>query len=116
MADDFENDISHSATSLYLEAGDFIQRERLLAAILNHLEILLNELNENSESFDINKYWIPHCIHSNEQITFQDAGQVRQGLFTNLKKNGECVIEINGTTESFTGAVIKNMRGLDFID
>ena len=116
MADDFENDISHSATSLYLEAGDFIQRERLLAAILNHLEILLNELNENSESFDINKYWIPHCIHSNEQITFQDAGQVRQGLFTNLKKNGECVIEINGTTESFTGAVIKNMRGLDIID
>ena len=116
IADDFENDISHSATSLYLEVGDFIQRERLLAAILNHLEILLNELNENSKSFDINKYWIPHCIHSNKQITFQDGGQVHQGLFTNLKKNGECVIEINGTTQSFTGAVIKNMRGLDFID
>ena len=43
-ADDFENDISLSATSLYLEVGDFMQRERLLAAILNHLEILLSEL------------------------------------------------------------------------
>ena len=116
IADDFENDISHSATSLYLEVGDFIQRERLLATILNHLEILLNELNENSESFDINKYWIPHCIHSNKQITFQDGGQIHQGLFTNLKKNGECVIEINGTTQSFTGAVIRNIRGSNFID
>ena len=115
-ADDFENDISQSATSLYLEVGDFIQRERLLAAILNHLEILLNELGEDSGSFDINKYWIPHCIHSNEQITFQDAGQVRQGRFTNIAKNGECVIEMNGTTQSFTGAVIKNVGGLDFIE
>ena len=114
-ADDFENDISHTATSLYLEVGDFMQRERLLAAILNHLEILLNELIENSKSFDINKYWIPHCIHKNKQITFQDGDQIRQGLFKSLKKNGECVIEINGTTQSFTGAVIKNMRGLDFI-
>ena len=50
-----------------------------------------------------------HCIHSNKQITFQDGGQIHQGLFTNLKKNGECVIEINGTTQSFTGAVIKNI-------
>ena len=114
--DDFKNDISKSATSLYIEVGEFIQRERLLAAILNHLEILLNELIENSKSFDINKYWIPHCIHTNEQITFQDGGQVRQGLFKNLKKNGECIIEMNGTTQSYTGAVIKNMQGSDFID
>ena len=113
--DDFKNDISKSATSLYIEVGEFIQRERLLAAILNHLEILLNELIENSESFDINKYWIPHCIHTNEQITFQDGGQVRQGLFKNLKKNGECIIEMNGTKQSFTGSVIKNVQGLDFI-
>ena len=47
-ADDFENDISLSATSLYLEVGDFMQRERLLAAILNHLEILLSELSDDS--------------------------------------------------------------------
>ena len=101
--EDFENDISHSATSLYLEVGDFIQRERLLAAILNHLEILLNELGEDSGSFDINKYWTPYCIHNNKNITFQEGGQIRQGRFTNIAKNGECVIEINGTTQSFTG-------------
>ena len=116
MADDFENDISHSATSLYLEVGDFMQRERLLAAILNHLEILLNELGEDSGSFDINKYWTPYCIHNNKNITFQEGGQIRKGRFTNITKNGECVIEMNGTTQSFTGAVIKNVLGLDFIE
>jgi len=115
-ADDFENDISHSATSLYLEVGDFIQRERLLAAILNHLEILLNELSKDSESFDINKHWTPYCIHKNKHITIQERGQFHQGRFTNIAKNGECVIEMNGTTQSFTDAVIKNVRGLDFID
>ena len=115
-ADDFENDISGTATSLYLEVGDFIQRERLLAGILNHLEILLSELIEDPESFDINKYWTPYCTHSNKQITFQEGDQVHQGRFTNIAKNGECVIEMNGTTQSFTGAVIKNVRGLDFID
>ena len=115
-ADDFENDISGTATSLYLEVGDFIQRERLLAGILNHLEILLSELSEDPESFDINKYWTPYCTHSNKQITFQEGDQVHQGRFTNIAKNGECVIEMNGTTQSFTGAVIKNVRGLDFID
>ena len=115
-ADDFENDISGTATSLYLEVGDFIQRERLLAGILNHLEILLSELSEDSESFDINKYWTPYCAHSNKQITFQEGDQVHQGRFTNIAKNGECVIEMNGTTQSFTGAVIKNVRGLDFND
>ena len=114
--DDFKNDISQSATSLYLEVGEFIQRERLLAAILNHLEILLNELGEDSGSFDINKYWTPYCIHNNKNITFQEGGQIRQGRFTNIAKNGECVIEMNGTTQSFTGAVIKNVRGLDFIE
>ena len=115
-ANDFENDISHSATSLYLEVGDFMQRERLLAAILNHLEILLNELGEDSGSFDINKYWTPYCIHNNKNITFQEGGQIRQGRFKNIAKNGECVIKMNGTTQSFTGAVIKNVRGLDFIE
>ena len=115
-ADDFENDISRSATSLYLEVGDFMQRERLLAAILNHLEILLNELGEDSGSFDINKHWTPYCIHKNKHITIQERGQFHQGRFTNIAKNGECVIEMNGTTQSFTDAVIKNVRGLDFID
>ena len=115
-ADDFENHISHSATSLYLEEGDFMQRERLLAAILNHLEVLLIELSEDSESFDINKYWTPYCIHNKKNITFQEGGQIRQGRFTNIAKNGECVIEMNGTTQSFTVAVIKNVRGLDFIE
>ena len=114
-ADDFENDISGTATSLYLEVGDFIQRERLLAAILNHLEILLSEFGEDSDSFDINKYWTPYCIHNNTHITFQEGGQVRHGRFKNIAKNGECVIEMNGTTQSFTGAEIKNVRGLDFI-
>ena len=116
IADDFENDISHSATSLYLEVGDFIQRERLLAAILNHLEILLNELSEDSKSFDIGKYWTPFCTHSNKQIIFQEGGQTHQGRFTNITKNGECVIEMKGTTKSFTSAIIKNVRELDFID
>ena len=115
-ADDFENHISHSATSLYLEEGAFIQRERLLAAILNHLEILLNELGEDSESFDINKYWTPYCTHNNTHITFREGGQVRHGRFKNIAKNGECIIEINGTTQSFTSALIKNVRGLDFIE
>lgn len=115
-ADDFENDISNTATSLYLEVGNFIQRERLLATILNHLEILLNELSEDSKSFDIGKYWTPFCTHSNKQIIFQEGGQTHQGRFTNITKNGECVIEMNGTTKSFTSAIIKNVRELDFID
>jgi len=115
-ADDFENDISLSATSLYLEVGDFMQRERLLAAILNHLEILLSELSEDSEFFDISKSWTPYCTHSKKQITFQEGDQIYQGRFTNIAKNGECVIEMNGKTQSFTGAVIKNVRGLDFIE
>ena len=115
-ANDFGNDISGTATSLYLEVGDFIQRERLLAAILNHLEILLNELGEDSESFDINKYWTPYCTHNNTHITFREGGQVRHGRFKNIAKNGECIIEINGTTQSFTSALIKNVRGLDFIE
>ena len=116
MADDFENDISHLATSLYLEVGDFMQREPLLAAILNNLEILLSELSEDSESFDISKSWTPYCTHRKKQITFQEGDQVYQGQFTNIAKNGECVIEMNGKTQSFTGAVIKNVRGLDFIE
>ena len=109
-ADDFENDISNTATSLYLEIGDFIQRERLLAAILNHLEILLNELGEDSESFNISKYWTPYCNHSNKQITFQEGDQVHQGRFTNITKNGECLIKMNGETKTFSSAIIKNMR------
>ena len=108
-ANDFGNDISGTATSLYLEVGNFIQRERLLAAILNHLEILLNDLGKDSESFDINKYWTPYCTHSNKQITFQDDDKVYQGRFIKIAKNGECVIEMNGTTQSFTSAIIKNV-------
>ncbi len=108
-ANDFGNDISDTATSLYLEVGNFIQRERLLADILNHLEILLNDLEKDSESFDINKYWTPYCTHSNKQITFQDDDKVYQGRFIKIAKNGECVIEMNGTTQSFTSAVIKNV-------
>ena len=114
-ANDFGNDISGAATSLYLEVGNFIQRERLLAAILNHLEVLLIELSEDSESFDINKYWTPYCIHNKKNITFQEGGQNRQGRFTNIAKNGECIIEMNGTKQSFTSAVIKNVQGIDFI-
>jgi len=65
---------------------------------------------------DINKYWIPYCTHNNTHITFREGGQVRHGRFKNIAKNGECIIEINGTTQSFTSALIKNVRGLDFIE
>ncbi len=95
-------DISHMATSLSLEAGHPIQREPLLASILNQLEKNI----EAPPSTWVSK-WESHCTHLNQSINFHSSNEVISGIFVGLSEIGQAVIKINDETKVFSSGVIE---------
>jgi BirA family biotin operon repressor/biotin-[acetyl-CoA-carboxylase] ligase len=96
------DEISTIATSLRREKGSPIQREPLLAFILNSFESMYN--NKDSEWIDA---WNTHCIHLNSKVKFHHGDEMIQGTFLEINEIGQAVININSNPQKFSSGVIE---------
>ena len=96
------DEISDIATSLRIEKGSPIQREPLLAFILNSFESLYNQSQTNWID-----QWNFHCVHLNSDITFHHGPEKIQGVFTGIDEIGQAQIKINGSLKSFPSGIIE---------
>lgn len=94
----FPTEVRNSSTSLLIETHQLIQRELLLASILNSIENLyLNNLD------NICKKWMNSCTHINSIVSFNFGGKIITGKFLGISSNGYAKIEYNGKIKIFPG-------------
>lgn len=94
----FPSDIRKLSTSLLIENHQIIQRELLLASILNSIENLyLNQLNNICEK------WMKSCTHINSIVSFNFGGKLITGKFLGISSNGYAKIENNGKIKIYPG-------------
>lgn len=94
-------EISESATSLRLEKKSPIQREPLLASILNSFESMYN--------LDDKKWiesWNSHCLHLNSDVKFHHGNETILGTFLEINNIGEAIININGNNQKFSTGIV----------
>ena len=87
---DFPDSIKSSTTSLKEIKGSPIQREPLLAFILNEIEIIINNL-DNSKLI---KLWIESCNHINKEVLFIFENKRINGVFMGVNDLGQALIKV----------------------
>lgn len=93
------------STSTFIETEKYLQRERVIAEILNEAEPLLEEFPKNISQ--IKKMWESSCCHMNKEIKFHKDEKVIDGKFLKLNDFGAAILNTkNGDTEFYSGKII----------
>ena len=99
---DFPKNIKNYSTSLKIVTGEKIQRELLLANILNCID---KNLCDIKESFII-KEWMKYCNHINSEILIKQNGGKIKGIFKKINQRGQAIINKNGQNIIFDGPIL----------
>ena len=98
---DFPENIRGNVVSLKEIKGIPIQREPLLASILNELNQLINNLDDNY----LIKYWIKHCNHINKKVSFNIDNKKMQGIFKGVNNTGQAIIKKDNETITYDNPI-----------
>jgi len=93
----FHGDFNITPTSLKLEAGFDIERENLLAEILNIAEELLDEAVKMPEN--ILNDWRSRCEMIGDKISVTENDKIRTGIFHDIDENGYLLLKSNNNLE-----------------
>ena len=91
--DDFDSNIVNKASSLFIELGQNTQRERVVASILNNMELLLKQFENEPNNFDMSKDWNNYCIHNNIEVSFQKDNTIHMEYLRILQKMGHVLLK-----------------------
>jgi len=93
----FQGSYNLEPTSIKLEMNQTIDRERLLADILNKFEELLGKINTDSEL--ILRDWKSRCRMIGEKIQVVNENVSKSGVFNDIDENGFLVLRRGSHTE-----------------
>lgn len=93
----FQGEFNFPPTSLKLEAGDTIDRENMLAEILNNFEELLLELSNKPEN--ILNDWRVKCKMIGDKISITENDKIKTGIFHDIDENGYLLLKINDSIQ-----------------
>jgi BirA family biotin operon repressor/biotin-[acetyl-CoA-carboxylase] ligase len=91
-ADELPEDLRQTATSLAEESGTTVQRELMLARILNSLEPWYRRLQSGATA-EIISAWEGYCAHLQKSVSFFRENQEMTGIFSGVAEGGEAIIE-----------------------
>ena len=93
----FQGEFNLTPTSLKLEMGTDVDRENMLAEILNLFEELLVELG--NKPGNILNDWRSKCKMIGDKITISEDDKVKSGIFYDIDENGFLLLKKNNTIE-----------------
>ena len=93
----FQGDFNFPPTSLKLEVNSEIDRETMLAEILNIFEEQLFNLEKSSENL-LNE-WRSKCKMIGDKITITENENIKTGIFHDIDENGFMLLKRNNTIE-----------------
>ena len=98
---DFPKELQSKSISLKEIQGYSIQREPLLAYIINELNILI----KNPDTSYLVKEWTKYCCHNNSIVTFNYQNKQVEGVFKYINEKGQAVINLNKEYINFDGEI-----------
>jgi BirA family biotin operon repressor/biotin-[acetyl-CoA-carboxylase] ligase len=98
---DFPKHLQKNSISLKEIKGHPIQREPLLASILNELDSYIEKKNDDNLIQD----WMNYCIHINQDVEFKYKGEKVNGIFKLINNKGQAVIKHNNNYIEYDGAI-----------
>ncbi len=102
---EFESDLQRTATSMFLAANRFFQREQILAEILNALEKWL--FSFESEGPDtIISHWLDYCEHRDQSVQFHSGDDIIKGVFLGLGPHGEAKLKVDGKEKLYSAGEV----------
>ena len=93
----FQGNYSVAPTSLKNELHNAIDRERLLAELLNNFEEILQRIK--TEPREILKDWKSRCRLIGEKIAVIEGDNIKYGIFDDLDDQGFLLLKIKGKIE-----------------
>jgi BirA family transcriptional regulator, biotin operon repressor / biotin---[acetyl-CoA-carboxylase] ligase len=93
----FQGEFNFPPTSLKLKLGNNIEREIILAEILNIFEGLLLELESKPKA--ILKEWCAKCQMIGDKITITENDEVKSGIFHDIDENGYLLLKRKDSIE-----------------
>lgn len=87
----FQGTFNYPPTSIKIELGRTVEREKLLAEILNNLEVLLEKIK--TEKISLIEDWKQKCRMLGSRITVTDGETEKSGIFYDVDKNGFLLLE-----------------------
>jgi len=100
--EDFPPDIQNQSSSIKIISGQSVQRELLLAYILNSIDRLLNNIDSD---YLINTY-NDSCINVNRSVSFQLNNKLEVGILKKINGKGQSVIKFNNENIIYDGVII----------
>jgi len=88
--EEMSDELNNTASSLRIEKLNPIQREPLLAFILNEFERLYHK-----QPADWILYWKKYCNHMNKEVAINQHTETTKGIFTDINNDGNAIININ---------------------
>lgn len=82
----FQGTFNYPPTSIRIELGKEVEREKLLAEILNNFEFMIDKLKSDSE--EVIEDWKSKCRMIGERISISDSGIEKFGIFDDIDSNG----------------------------
>lgn len=101
--------ISDKASTLRIESGRFLPRNRLVAEFLNHLELLYLNFLKNGMQALLDGWMQNSSYATGKQVKIQELGRCIQGITMGLSKQGALFVRrVDGRIEKvLTGDVVQ---------
>ncbi len=93
----FQGSFNLPPTSLKIETNEVIERERILAEILNVFEGNLTKIQFNTE--DVLRDWKLRCRMIGEKISIIEGDETRYGIFDDVDSEGFLLLKNNNRIE-----------------
>ena len=100
--EEFPQELQSMASSLRIEDSNPVQREPLLAFMLNEFEKLYE-----SNADEWVALWKEYCNHMNKKIIFHKDDALIEGHFMNIDNNGNAIINIDSKEMLISSGVLE---------
>ncbi len=93
----FQGNFNLEPTSIKLELGESVDREKLLAELLNTFEEILQKMESKPD--EIMKDWKDRCNLIGEKISVTEEGNTKYGIFEDLDEEGFLLLKTKNKIE-----------------
>ena len=99
--DDFPNEINNRVASIKSIIQYPIQRELLLANILNSIDSLIHKV----DTYQLTKEWNEICINTDTEVLFNYKNKMEKGIFKRINNKGEAIIQYKNNFITYNGII-----------
>ncbi len=109
--DEFENEISHTATSIYIEGKKKIDRAELIALVTKYFFVYLEYLERDMSLKAVKAEYEKYLVNIGKEVRILSEGKECTAIARGIDEDGALIVEKNGNLESIISGEV-SVRGM----